>query len=188
MTTPGIRDVYRHIAGLILPKFAPFAGSPHPTSVDDFEVGAVKSIVHRVIAECSKAVPMTGDVKVFLRLASDKFGADYSPPNGNDADTIQGLMDAVATTFAISPSDSQTIYLGIYDHFKGGVYKANKVSRFANDEMYVDYTSLTYGTDHGRFLWEWAEVVKWKDGKYRSRFVFRGPDLRTPEPAFKVPR
>jgi hypothetical protein len=184
MTTPGIRDVYRHIAGLILPKFAPHAGAVHPTSVSDFEGEAVKSLVHRVIAECSKAVPMTGDVKVFLRLASDKFGADYSPPNGYDADIIQGLMDAVAYG-RITPSDG-SIYLGVYDHFKGGVYKANKTSFFANDELYVDYTSLTYGTDHGRFLWEWSEVVKWPDGKYRSRFVFRGPDLRTPAPAYKV--
>jgi len=183
MSTPGIRDVYRHIAGLIVHK-GYLEGDFDP---DDFEVLTVKSLVHRVIAECSKAVPMTGDAKVFLRLASDKFGSDYSPPNGNDADTIQGLMDAVGTTFAISPSEG-SIYLGIYDHFKGGVYKANKVSRFANDELYVDYTSLTYGTDHGRFLWEWSEVVKWPDGKYRSRFVFRGPDLRTPAPAFKVPR
>ena len=47
---------------------------------------------------------------------------------------------------------------------------------------------MVFGTDHTRFVREWCEVVQWPDGKYRSRFVYRGPDLTTPAPQFKVPR
>lgn len=180
--TPGFRDVYREIAALLFPKYT------HPTSIGDFEVEAVKSLVHRVIAESVIKGMGVPHVSVFLRLASDRFGGDYSPPNGNQADTIQAFIEAVATHGSITPTDKLSFTHGVYDHFKGGVYKTNKVSLFANDELYVDYTSLTYGTDHARFLWEWAEVVKWPDGKYRSRFVYRGADLRTPEPPYKVPR
>jgi len=51
----------------------------------------------------------------------------------------------------------------------------------------MEYTSMTYGTPHSRLISQWCEVVKWPDGKYRSRFVYRGPDLHTPEPSYKVP-
>lgn len=183
--TPGIRDIYREIAGYLFPRHA----HPTKTNINDFDVDIVRSLVDRVIVESLTKGMGVPHVSVFLRLANDRFGAhEYNPPNGIQADNIQALIEAAATHGAITKTDPLSFTQGIYDHFKGGVYKTNKVSRFANDELYVDYTSLTYGSDHARFLWEWCEVVKWPDGKYRSRFVYRGPDLRTPEPSYKVPR
>ncbi len=53
-------------------------------------------------------------------------------------------------------------------------------------EKVVVGTSLTYATPHTRFASEWCEVVEWPDHKWRSRFVYRGPDLRVPAPSYKV--
>lgn len=67
---------------------------------------------------------------------------------------------------------------GIYDHFKGGVYKAMKVALFVdNDRWFVDYISMTNEKDFGRFLDDWCSLVVWPDGRIRSRFVYRGQDL-----------
>lgn len=78
---------------------------------------------------------------------------------------------------------------GIYDHFKGGVYLVRGVSSWAsgNGEPVVEYTSMVFGTHHVRLLSQWREIVKWPDGEQRGRFVYRGPDLTTPAPSFKVP-
>lgn len=77
---------------------------------------------------------------------------------------------------------------GVYDHFKGGVYLSTDVSEWASGkcEPIVSYISLVYGRKFTRFAHEWQSIVRWPDGQYRSRFVYRGPDLNTPEPPFKV--
>lgn len=77
---------------------------------------------------------------------------------------------------------------GIYDHFKGGVYVSLDATPWAGEDNWhvVRYLSINYGTPHTRFAHEWNEVVQWPDGAYRSRFIYRGPDLRTPPPSFKV--
>lgn len=78
--------------------------------------------------------------------------------------------------------------MGIYDHFKGGVYKMGLMANDAsNGGDVMNYTSLTFGTDHTRKVHEFGEVVMWPDGEFRSRFVYRGPSLRTPAPSYKVP-
>jgi len=79
---------------------------------------------------------------------------------------------------------------GIYDHYKGGVYLACGISTWESGscrEPVVEYTSMTFGTRHARLLTQWNEMVTWPDGEKRSRFVYRGADLTTPEPSFKVP-
>jgi len=82
-----------------------------------------------------------------------------------------------------------SITLGIWDHFKGGVYKVTGFSSWAsgNGEKVVGYTSMLFGTDHTRLVNQWCEVVEWPDGKYRSRFVYRGADLKVTAPSWKVP-
>lgn len=79
--------------------------------------------------------------------------------------------------------------VGIYDHFKGGIYLATGTSLFVSGEKeveVVEYISLKSGKKCTRYLWQWNEVVRWPDGKFRSRFVYRGSDLSVPEPSFKV--
>lgn len=77
---------------------------------------------------------------------------------------------------------------GVYDHFKGGVYLSTDVWEWASGkcEPVVSYISLVYGRKFTRLAHEWQSIVRWPDGQYRSRFVYRGPDLNTPEPSFKV--
>jgi len=176
MATPGISDVYYWIAVVSMPDKAP----------SDFDLEAVKSIIHRVLA----VEPDHHGLHLprFMELAQAELGPSYQAPDVAESNAIEGLFLALRTADAITTTDPLAFKHGVYDHFKGGVYKSNKLGLFANDAQYVDYTSLTYGTDHARFLKEWSEVVQWPDGKYRSRFVYRGPDLRTPEPSYKVPR
>lgn len=77
---------------------------------------------------------------------------------------------------------------GVYDHFKGGVYLLRGLSKWASGEgePVVEYTSLLHASHHARLVRDWCEVVRWPDGKYRSRFVHRGVDLSVPPPSFKV--
>lgn len=103
------------------------------------------------------------------------------------ADLAAGMLECVATPHAWTNAESMST--GVWDHFKGGIYKVRGFSRWASGEgeKVVEYTSLLFGTDHTRLATQWCEVVQWPDKKFRSRFVYRGPDTRTPEPAYKVP-
>lgn len=76
---------------------------------------------------------------------------------------------------------------GIWDHFKGGVYESDRVEMDADTgNPRVSYRSLIYGGAHSRRAEQWNEVVQWPDGKWRSRFVLRGPPGSL-EPLYKVP-
>lgn len=80
-----------------------------------------------------------------------------------------------------------TLPIGVFDHFKGGVYLVERLARSADTgEPIVVYLSLHHGTWHTRRLSQWNEVVPWPDGVERARFVYRGPDAEVPEPSFKV--
>ena len=103
---------------------------------------------------------------------------------------VQGLIECLNDYQGYDAwTNPDNIRLGVYDHFKGGVYKIRGFSSWASGEgeKVVEYDSLIYGTPHTRLASQWCEVTLWPDGKYRSRFVYRGPDLHTPKPSFKVP-
>jgi hypothetical protein len=116
-------------------------------------------------------------------------------PKGNWLNTqamelAQGLLECLDPYQAYSPyTNPASIMEGIWDHFKGGVYLKSGQGSWAsgNNEPVVEYISMIYGSKHYRLVDQWCEVVQWPDGKYRSRFVYRGPDLHTPAPAYKVP-
>jgi hypothetical protein len=77
---------------------------------------------------------------------------------------------------------------GVYDHFKGGVYLAERLERDADTgRTRVSYRSLLFGSFHSRRLEEWNEEVLWPDGCMRPRFAYRGPGLAGKEPTYKVP-
>lgn len=80
------------------------------------------------------------------------------------------------------------ILFGIYDHFKGGVYLLDGISyNVDSDKLSVEYVSAFNATKRfNRLAEKWAEIVCWPDGHYRSRYVYRGQDLDTPPPPFKV--
>lgn len=102
-----------------------------------------------------------------------------------DAALVQNLCSAYLSGWVSMAGFGMTH--GIWDHFKGGVYLSQSVVRFAaTGEPLVVYVSLGNGTMHGRLARDWNEVVKWPDGKYRSRFIHRGPDLSISAPDFKV--
>jgi len=106
-----------------------------------------------------------------------------------EEDLVDGLLTCLANPGWWTEPDphGHLRQHGIYDHFKGGVYRVTKIAMFANGELFVDYISMTTGQDFGRFVSEWCEVVRWPDGRYRSRFVWRSAGLLGPEPTFKVP-
>ncbi len=105
---------------------------------------------------------------------------------------VQGLLECVDPNnqYDFPPyTDPEADLVGIYDHFKGGVYLVTGFGSWAsgNGERVVEYISMIFGTKHYRLATQWGEVVQWPDGKYRSRFVYRGPSMRSHEPPFKVP-
>lgn len=124
----------------------------------------------------------------FMKLMDEKTGKKLDV---EQADLVQGLLECLNPYQAYEPySNPETMCgFGIYDHFKGGVYKVKGFSSWesGNREKVVEYDSMIYGTPHTRLATQWCEVTRWPDGKYRSRFVYRGPDLHTPEPSYKVP-
>ncbi len=66
---------------------------------------------------------------------------------------------------------------GVYRHYKGALYRVLMVVRWSgNDEREGEWVAV-YTSDaehglHGRFVKEWAEPVRWPDGKIQSRFTF----------------
>jgi hypothetical protein len=104
-----------------------------------------------------------------------------------EADLAHGLLICIQT--GAYHDSHHPPPLGIYDHFKGGVYLITGYSRWAsgNGEPVIEYLSMLFGTKHTRLLDQWIEVVKWPDGRYRSRFIYRGANLTVAEPSFKVP-
>ena len=81
--------------------------------------------------------------------------------------------------------------MGVHDHFKGGIYLVTGVSESTSEgregELVVEYLSLIFGKKYSRFGREWQSIVRWPDGEFRSRYIYRGPNLDTPAPSFKVP-
>jgi hypothetical protein len=105
--------------------------------------------------------------------------------SADDTTLVQGLLECLHHNWVSRAGwDMQH---GVWDHFRGGVYLSDRVERCADGgEPRVSYLSLIYGTWHSRRAAQWNEVVLWPDGKYRSRFVYRGRDLSTSPPDFKV--
>jgi len=104
-----------------------------------------------------------------------------------DTDVVRGLLQCIQENR--DPDQHHPPRVGVYDHFKGGIYLITGYSIWASGkgEKVIEYTSLLFGTRATRLQSEWNEVVKWPDGVYRTRFVYRGPDLRVQAPTFKVP-
>lgn len=180
MATPGIRDPHRRLASYFL------AIPEDQISVEQRR--QVKEVVFDILA---KALEEGKDVN---SLASEfeartNVGVDFTPETLSE---INGLLEmlqfGISKTHGWLSEAGAHMPLGIYDHFKGGIYMADRIQTCtSNNELEVSYFSCVSGRWFGRHCWEWNEVVKWPDGKYRSRFVYRGPDLSIPEPSFKVP-
>jgi len=152
----------------------------HPLTPEQF--GETKALVGRI------AEPRGGGEGSSLL---GRFMAEMEPRRLTigQADLADGLLECLNPFQSYKPFTQMEARGGIYDHFKGGVYKVNGLASWASGdgELVVHYTSLLHGTDHVRFVEQWCEVVQWPDKKFRSRFVWRGPDLTTPAPAYKVP-
>lgn len=151
-----------------------------------------KGLVHRLVNEAWDHGKLNGDyVSQFMKVACRDFGDLYHIPSVEEVGLIQGLIQLWANYSGGSPWISHAgpgMAHGVYDHFKGGQYLSQRVERCADTgESRVSYLSLLHGTPHSRRAAQWNEIVKWPDGEYRSRFVYRGPDLLTPPPPFKVP-
>ncbi len=126
----------------------------------------------------------------FLKLMADANGKTLT---AEQADLAEGMLECLNPYQSYEPysrPESPSFNApGIWDHFKGGVYLKTGHGSWASGsgELTVEYLSMLFGTKHYRLAEHWCEVVRWPDGKYRSRFVYRGPDLKTAEPSFKVP-
>lgn len=175
MPTPFISDVYRRLASHILGISEPSVTAEQRATYKKFAQEAGESSgnpytaflakVTSTGAKTSLTAPQMGEISGLLELVQ------------------HDLMNAtpwISTAGKFMP-------LGVYDHFKGGIYLVDRVELCADtSEFRVSYLSLVFATYHSRRANEWNEIVVWPDGKYRSRFVLRGNDLKTPEPPFKV--
>lgn len=179
MATPGIRDVHLRLASVFF-------------QVPESEVPLDQRKQAKKLCFEIASLPQTGQDTFLSRFLKASRQAQGHLTDAQ-AEEVQGLLETLHVMISqpragwISES-GPVMHLGIYDHFKGGVYLADLVVRWAEDgDCAVVYVSMLFGTWHARRCSEWAEVVKWPDGKYRSRFVFRGVDLKVAEPSFKVP-
>ncbi len=113
-------------------------------------------------------------------------GGHGKPLTGEDSALVQGFLMAIHRGWVSKAG--WVMKHGIWDHFKGGIYRSERVERCADTgEPRVSYLSMLFGTPHSRRASQWNEVVMWPDGQYRSRFVYRGSDLTVHSPPFKVP-
>lgn len=156
------------------------------TEAEQFQIGGIVSQVTE-----NRSYPDGSSLVVrFMDLMAEKNGVELP---AEDSGLVEGLLQCLTAYQKGSPYTRTQGWAweteGIWDHFKGGVYLKTGHGGWASGdgELVVEYRSMLFGTKHYRFATQWCEVVQWPDGKYRSRFVYRGPDLKTPEPDFKVP-
>lgn len=177
MATPSITDVFRRLAS-------------HVLGIAESSVTAEHKAVYKKFAQESCDSSNANPYTAFLSKVTGA-GTKTSLNSAQIAE-VTGLLELVHHDTHNSPSWMSTagrfMPLGVYDHFKGGVYLVDRVELCADShEFRVSYLSLVHATYHSRRASEWNEIVVWPDGKYRSRFVLRGNDLKVPEPSFKVP-
>jgi hypothetical protein len=61
---------------------------------------------------------------------------------------------------------------GVYIHYKGGRYRSIGVAIDAETGgQRVQYVSMGDGVIYSRLAIEWGQVVRWPDGRFRSRFM-----------------
>jgi hypothetical protein len=172
---------------LVLARF--FFGK---SDISEEEMTKTKSVIGFVTEHRSHPEGSTL-ISRFNQCVADHRGVGSLIISLHEAELAEGLLECLNPYQSYSPftaPESVTLQSrGVYDHFKGGVYMIRDFSTWAsgNGEKVVEYLSMLFGTKASRLMSQWCEVVRWPDGKYRSRFVYRGPDLRTPEPSFKVP-
>ena len=66
---------------------------------------------------------------------------------------------------------AQSIKPGVYQHFKGGLYKLLLIARDSEtEEPVVVYVALKDGSTWTRKLSHWTELVQWPDGTFHARF------------------
>lgn len=176
MATPGIKDIYVRLASRFFKTAA-------DEDVTDKMREHVEALVHGIIL----IEPETEQASFVSRFVAHMDKSDGVTLTADETDEVEGILDAL--NFGSWIMDPDELSLGVYDHFKGGIYMVRGFSSWAsgNGERVVEYTSLIHGTHHTRLADQWCEVVQWPDGMYRSRFVYRSPDLTTPAPGFKVP-
>lgn len=140
-------------------------------------------IAQRQVAEILRNLPLSGRLVDDFVLRRATFNAPEL--SSGWVELAQGMLECLRDGFLTESPPP----LGIYDHFKGGVYLVTGHALWASGagELNVEYLSMVHGTKHNRLATQWCEVVAWPDGLFRSRFVYRGSDLNTPEPVFKVP-
>ncbi len=152
----------------------------------------IKGIVSTVVEEHEYQQDSTATLLSRFAKLVQKEGRRLDPYH---AELTQGLLQCLnpyqeGTPYtSLDPDCYSTRTGGIFDHFKGGVYLVTGYSTWAsgNGERIVEYLSMTNAQKFTRLGSQWCEVVEWPDKRYRSRFVYRGPDLIAPEPTFKVP-
>jgi hypothetical protein len=121
--------------------------------------------------------------KEFWRLAIDP---ESVPLTNEQEQLVEGLFDCLAHGWVSKAGPG--MQHGVWDHFKGGLYLSLGIATDAERDCWqVEYLSLYHATRHHRRVGSWNEVVKWPDGRYRSRFIYRGPTLEADPPSFRVP-
>ena len=192
--TQGIRDMYRHVAAIVSGMKAEDVPQELRAQVK-MALFEAAGLIEPKVPDASAEQCLEKFTEILAKVYPHYFKIGVQDNREELLALLESLFHPEWRNAAPIDPNNWPMPLGIYDHFKGGVYKVRGVSTFASgvmDDMameeVVEYTSLTSGKDFTRFHWEWDELVKWPDGKYRARFVYRGPDLQTTEPTFKVKR
>jgi hypothetical protein len=89
----------------------------------------------------------------------------------------QGNIEALLDYFATPKTGPSEVSPGLYEHFKGTRYRVLLVSRDSESrEKRAIYTPLTPEEGWDGVPWDrpvgmWGDLVRWPDGKYRTRFA-----------------
>jgi hypothetical protein len=167
MSTPYITNAFDELTKIVFGLRGPTA-----TELEDW-----KQFVPQAFE-----IPIKAQVGFLLSFSERLNTRELSP---TESKMVTNLLDCMNNDWDENP---HRLRLGLYDHFKGGVYLVEGFSSWASGEgeQLVEYISLSNGKRFARFATQWCEIVKWPDGRYRSRFVYRGIPLECQEPSFKV--
>lgn len=156
---------------------------PTPCITDPYAALACYAL-HRPLGDVS-AEEIDQAKAIVLRLQSQdppllqKFLACYPPQDPMWKTTTDKVEEAEGLLRCIWRGDFERTLnpeTGPYIHFKGTLYLCYGKALLIQGPK--EETAVVYSNQKGdifvRPLREWAEIVRWEDGKYRPRFVREG--------------
>jgi hypothetical protein len=166
MATPSIPDIVPKIASLLWYRYK------------KDQLPEIRSAVIQTAVQLRQDPAASRCVKHTIQNLAFNLKLEIDPKEAKKALTkarfqeIHDLIDALVRDHITAPNGN--FPMGVYKHFKGPTYTfLMEAMHTETEERMLVYVSHETGKTCVRPIRMFSEVVRWPDGKYRSRWVLK---------------